>query len=499
MYTIKRILALGLLCVAVLFAGCDLTEINEDPNTSSEARPDYLFTNATKDIAETSWGDFTLGRFGNLYAQYWTQNQYTAEDRYRFPQERAGVLNGMWGDYYLAIKDLQEIIDLNENSPEAVEAFGDSGNQVAMAKLMQAWTYHLMTDIWGPIPFDEAAAGSENPNPTYNSQEEVYNGILDMIDDALGRINTDAAGLSGDVLFGSDMEQWVLFGNALKLRVATRMADADVGTAETDISEAVSAIEGLGGPAEYEGAYVPFDESPPYQNPIYENYEIDGRDDWAVTENLLDYMNDYDDPRRSAYAASVDGEFIGYPYGLTEGSAQSLYSQGGFSRPGDDVTAADSPAYLLLQDEIYFAMAEAAERGFIGGSAADYYEDGIRSSMEFWGVSDQDAIDAYIDQVPYDAANWKQSLGEQKWLALYMQGVQGWAEWRRLDFEGIVREPAGGAAVDEVEDLDPPVSVRLTYPTDEANFNGSNLDDGIDKLTGSGGDSQATKLWWDVN
>jgi len=499
MYTIKRTLALGLLCVAVLFAGCDITDVNEDPNASSNARPDYLFTNATKDIAETYWGAFTLGRFGNLYAQYWTQNQYTAEDRYRFPQERANVLNGMWGDYYLAINDLQELIDLNENSPEDVEAFGDSGNQVAMAKLMQAWTYHVITDIWGPIPFEEAAVGSENPNPSYNSQEEVYNGILDMIDDALSSLDTDAPGLGGDVIFGSDMEQWALFGNALKLRVATRMADADAETAEAAISDAVSAIEGFGGPAAYEGAYVPFDESSPYQNPIYGNYEISGRDDWAVTENLLDYMNDYDDPRRSAYATSVDGQFIGYPYGLTEGSAQSLYSQGGFSRPGEDVIGADSPAYLLLQDEVYFAMAEAAERDWIGGSAATYYEDAIRSSMEFWGVSDQGAIDEYIDEVPYDAADWEQSIGEQKWLALYMQGVQGWAEWRRLDFEGIVRAPAGEAAVDEVKNLNPSVSVRLTYPTDEANLNGSNLEEGIGKLTGSGGDSQATKLWWDVN
>ncbi|PEN08379.1 hypothetical protein CRI93_04500 [Longimonas halophila] len=499
MYTLKRTVALGLLCVAVLFAGCDLTEINDTPNTSSDARPDYIFTNATKDVAETYWGEFTLGRFGNIYAQYWTQNQYTAEDRYLFPQERSGVLNGMWGDYYLAIQDFQEVVDLNESSPEDTNLFGEPANQIAMSKIMQAWTYHVMTDIWGPIPFDEAIGGDENPIPAYDSQEEVYNGILALIDDALGRINTDADALRGDVVFGGDMTQWALFGNALKLRVATRMSDVDSGTAETAISEAYSAMEALGGPEEYEGAYIAFDSSPPYQNPVHENYEINGRDDWAVTENLLGYMNDNDDPRRSAYAESVDGEFVGYPYGLEEGPAQALYSQGGFSRPGDDVTAADSPAYLLLQDEVYFALAEAAERGFVSGNAATFYEDGIRSSMAFWEVSDEAAIDAYIDEVPYDGGNWRQSIGEQKWIALYMQGIQGWAEWRRLDFEGIVRAPEGGAAVDAVADLDPAVAVRMTYPTDEANLNGANLEEGIGLLTGSGGDSQATKLWWDVN
>ena len=499
MYMLKRTVALGLLCVAVLFAGCDLTEINDNPNASSDARPDYLFTNATKDIAETSWGDFTLGRFGNLYAQYWTQNQYTAEDRYRFPQERAGVLNGMWGDYYLAINDLQEIINLNQNAPDETAPFGNPDNQIAMSMLLQAWTYHFMTDIWGPIPFEQAVAGAENPVPTYNSQEEVYNGLLTMIDDALGRINPDADGLAGDVIFNGDMTQWALFGNALKLRIATRMSDVDGETASTAIDEAYTAMQALGGPSEYNGAYVAFDSEPPYQNPIYENYEINGRDDWAVTENLLGYMNDNNDPRRSAYAESVDGEFIGYTYGLEEGPAQSRYSEGGFSRPSQTVRAADARANLLLQDEVYFALAEAAQRGFISGDAATFYEDGIRSSMAFWGVSDEAAIDAYVDAVPYDAANWEQSIGEQKWLALYMQGVQGWSEWRRLDFEGILTEPAGGAAVDEVAQIDPSISVRLTYPTDEANLNGANLEEGIGLLTGSGGDSQATKLWWDVN
>lgn len=496
MYALNRILAVGLLCVAVLISGCDLTDINEDPNASSDARTDFIFTNATKDIAETYWGGFTLGRFGNLYAQYWTQNQYTAEDRFRFPQERAGVVNGMWGSYYLAINDLQEIIDLNEENPEALATFGDPDNQIAMSMLLQAWTYHVMTDIWGPIPFDDALGGNENPVPTYNSQEEVYNGLLDMIDEALGRLNPSAPALGGDVIFNGDIEQWTLFANALKLRVAMRMSDAQ--NVSSEVSDAVSAINALGGAAAYNGAYVAFDDSPPYQNPIYANYEIAGRDDWAVTENLLDYMNDHDDPRRAFYAESVEGDFIGYPYGLTEGSAQARYSQGGFSRPSQTVRAPNAPAYLLLQDEVYFIMAEAVERGYISGNAADYYEDGIRSSMSFWGVSDAAAINDYIDSVPYNAAEWKQSIGEQKWVALYMQGVQGWAEWRRLGFEGLVRTPAGGAAVD-LPGLDPEVAVRLTYPTDEANLNAANLQDGIDLLSGDQGDSQATRLWWDVN
>jgi len=82
-------------------------------------------------------------------------------------------------------------------------------------------------------------------------------------------------------------------------------------------------------------------------------------------------------------------------------------------------------------------------------------------------------------------------IGKQKWIALYMQGVQGWTEWRRLDF-GILQPPAGGALDGDG------IPMRMVYPTDEQTLNGTSYSDAVSSFLG-GSDALGTKLWWDVN
>lgn len=501
----RSITLMGLAVLVLALGGCDLGDMNEDPNNPTEATTPNLLSGALHSeqlperagIAANYWGEFTLGRFANLYAQYWTQNQYTDEDRFGFPSRRASVVNDMWEDYYFVLNDLQEIKRVNREDPVATSAYGPNENQIAIAHILQAWTAQVMTDIWGPIPFAEALQGRDGTfSPAYTPQQEIYTALLDSLTAASEMIDTGAPTMaSGDIVYGGDMEQWQRFANSLKLRVAIRMADVMPERAETAVNEALAAgvFE-----SNADNALVPFNVSPPYQNPIYENYYVEGRDDWAITETLLGVMNANEDPRRAAYATATDeGEYIGYPYGLNTGEAQARFRAGPFSRPSERVREADAPAILMLYDEVLFAQAEAAQRGWTPGDPAALYESAIRASMAYWDVTDEAAIDSYIANVPYDAGNWQEVLGTQKWLALYMQGVQGWSEWRRLDF-GVLQPPAG----DLLGEVGPEgIALRLTYPSDEANLNESNLNQAVSEMLGGDGassDNQGVRLWWDV-
>ncbi len=499
---LKSLALVGLAALALTLGACDITDLNENPNEPTTVTPPNLLTNAEVDIATNYWGAFTLGRFANLYAQYWTQNQYTDEDRYGYPSRRSGSLNAMWEDYYLALNDLQQIVRINEQTPGEVEGFGPNANQIAISKIMQAWTFQVMTDIWGPIPFTEALQGRESGNfqPSYTAQEDIYLGLLDSLTAASEMIDTEASALaSGDIIYNGDMEQWKKFANSTKMRVAIRIADRLPDVAEAAINEAIEA--GVFEEVD-DAALVPFSTSPPYQNPIYENYEVSGRDDWAMPNSIIAPMLATDDPRLPAYAtATPGGEYIGYTYGLPPGEAQARFQAGPFSRPSEAVREADAPAILMLYDEVLFIKAEAAQRGFIDGDAAEFYREAITASVSYWdevsataSVS-EDEIDAFIDRVPYDASNWQQVLGVQKWLALYMQGIQGWSEFRRLDFEGILQPPPGDPGSEE---FGVPIAVRLPYPNDETSLNGANVEEAVSNLL-DGPDDQGTKLWWDVD
>lgn len=491
----KNLGIVGLIAIMALSVGCidDLGEVNTNPNQPSTTQTTFLLTNVQKDLSDNYWGEFELGYFGNLYAQYWSQNQYTSESRYAF---REGVVNNVWSDYYLALNDLQEIIRLNRESPEVYAAFGSNANQIAVAKILKAWTYQTLTDIWGAIPFEgEALGGRENPSPAYTSQEEVYTGIINMLTEATDSMNVGAPGFtSGDVFYGGDMEQWRRFANSLKMRAGIRIADVNPDLAGTTISNALAA--GVMQSNE-DNALFTYLSNIPNNNPINDAF-ID-RDDFAVSEPLVSTMQSgaVVDPRLPFYAAETPSDavpdFVGFPYGLAQGQAASVPREE-FSRPSLLVRQADFPAIYMLYDEVLFIQAEAAQRGFIAGDPAALYEQAIRASMAFWGVEDQTAIDAYIAANPYDAANWRQALGVQKWLAMYMQGIQGWAEWRRLDFEGVLVPPVSGKLG---VTFPTPIAVRYPYPVDERNLNEENVLEAIENQ-GWAEDDQGRLVWWDV-
>ena len=116
--------------------------------------------------------------------------------------------------------------------------------------------------------------------------------------------------------------------------------------------------------------------------------------------------------------------------------------------------------------------------------------------MTQWGVTDAKVVATYLEGVPYKGGTWKNVIGTQKWLALYMQGIQSWMERLRLDpkkpnGEVLFIPPASGSLDPEVTD----VPKRLKYPSSSRAANAINSEQAAKSI---GGDTQATKNWWDT-
>ncbi len=123
------------------------------------------------------------------YMQQWSSTLYTADDRYVDIEEDFTPV------YYRGLRDLEEIIRLNSDEATAVEAAlsGPSANQIAVCRILKAYAYHNLTDIWGDIPYSQALEGSENVSPIYDTQEQIYAGLLAELDEAYAQID-EAAG-----------------------------------------------------------------------------------------------------------------------------------------------------------------------------------------------------------------------------------------------------------------------------------------------------------------
>jgi hypothetical protein len=457
-------------------------EMNYDPNRPSFVPTSALLTQAQANLVYNLNGE--LAQLGMQYVQYLGQLDYPEKSNYA-----DDGMSSFTGIYLGGLTDLQEIIDLNQNDLfiEKLLQYGNTENQIAVAKILQAWAFHSMTDIWGDIPFSDALKGKVDViTPVYDTQEQIYDGLITMLDDAIAQINTDPQiSLKGDLIFNGDMNMWKAFAASLRLRIAMRLSEADDAKANSLIDDAHFA-QAFSNSDHY--AHFVHLNTEAEGNPLYiDNYVVGGGDYFAVANTLIDAMLALNDPRIAMYAnpAISSGTYVGLTYGLDEAVSDQ------------DVTMVDNmyggqtaPTIIMTAAEILFIKAEAAQRGYITGgatSAAQYYEDAIKASMEYNGVASGD-IDTYLAQanVQYNSANWRELIGTQKWIALYMQGIQAWSEWRRLDFP--VLSPGPAAVI-------PTIPRRRAYTSDEYSTNRANVEAAAAKLTG--GDKFTERIWWD--
>lgn len=476
----------GCLLLAALVQSCskNLTDMNNDPTKPTTAPGESLITGAEKAASDVLYNNYVNGKIGMLYAQYWSQTQKESDSQYKLDE---GCNNILWGLYSGALSNLNELVRLNGVNPANVTT-----NEVAIANILSVWLYQVLADVYGNVPYHDALQGLNNFTPKYDDAQAIYDSLVQKLDAQIAAFDTARGNFkSGEMIYNGDISKWKKLANSLKLRLGMRMADADP-VKSRQVVEAAVASGVLQSAAD--DALFPYLATTPDQFPFNEQSGTGIPNDYVMSATLVNFMKQYNDPRLPVYARPTkgDGSYQGklYGQGLPFGNDFTVYSY-----PGTRVYAPDFPGIIFTYSEVEFALAEAAARGYaVGGSAAQHYNNAVLANMQFWKVTDT-AANAYLAQVPYSDANWRNVIGTQKWLALYMQGVQAWIERVRLNFSN----PDGSALFIAPNSLDPNVKLvpfRLTYPISEGSINGTNY-----KAAGTaiGGDTKGTKLWWNKN
>jgi hypothetical protein len=485
--------------LAALSCGKNFGDLNTDPNNPSEVPPAFLLTNAQKSFADQNIsGSFYAG----LWAQYYAQNNYTDVSRYAY-------YTFFWAWYYSEIlEDLREVQRIVSNSSEASSA--TSKNQIAIAKTLEVAVFHDLTDVFGPVPYTEALLADQNRTPQYNNQQAIYQGLLRDLKAAIAQMDESEGSFgSADIIYGGDVVRWKRFAQSLRMRIALRMADADEAMARAEVEAAAAGAFS----SNADNAAFKYLIGQPNNNPLHQDRLERGDADWCISNILINKtLLPLADPRLPYFAdeKADGGGYRGRPYGQNSGNAAaqdpSLYSQpsgsavireGRSNFKATDLLAPDGFSRFMSYAEVCFILAEAKARNWnVPGTAADWYHAGIQASIQEWGVSDPNAIAAYIAQtdVQYNTApgDWKQKIGVQKWIALYSQGIQGWCEWRRLDFQKL-ELPVDGAIFDIGTKVAP---VRVIYPVEEQTQNLTGYQQGVSLLGGP--DRLFTRVWWDV-
>ncbi|HEY3220547.1 MAG TPA: SusD/RagB family nutrient-binding outer membrane lipoprotein [Gemmatimonadales bacterium] len=463
----------------------DLTSINQNPNGPVDVAPPSILPSVIQTVVSGVDGVTSLNvRGGGLWVQYYAEIQYHDEDKYLL---RSGTSGG-WGFYFSALEDIQRMIKKGEatNTP----------NWSAVGRILKSYTFSVMTDAMGDLPYSEALKGDTVLHPAYDTQQAIYNGLLADLAQANSEIDPAGIGFAkGDLMYGGDMAQWKKFANSLRLRLAVHLSNVDATKAATEAAAAVAAGVFTSNTDNAELLYLA---TSPNRNPIYDDAR--GRDDYGLSKTFVDSLTSWSDPRLPVYAqlnnptdTTIPRTYQGMPNGLNDGEGPQLQF---ISRIGAYWRETpDAPMALLTYSEVLFLKAEAAERGWIpggSGAAATYYHDAIVASLEQYGVQADTA--AYLGQakVGYDAAGATlaghlKQIAYQKWVSLFMQGMEGWTEVRRTGVPALVPGPRA---------LLTSIPERLPYDDNEAVLNKPNLDAAVAAQGFDAGNDLTTPLWF---
>jgi len=467
---------LGLAAAGILLSSCkdELADINKNPNESEAVQPDYLLTNGIKANVDTYWGTDATMETTLLYVQYWAKIQYPDPDRY-IPASTN--IQTVWNNFYSqGIADFTKLIELGDTL--------HNPNYKAVGIIMRSWIFQVVTDLYGDVPYSQTAQIDKYLTPKYDAQRDIYLGLLAELKTASGLISVNDNPISGDILYNGRMDRWKKFANSLRLRIALRISDKEEAAAKAVFDE-IGADDNNLIVDNADNAQLIYQASP-NQNPVGKNRET--RNDYRISKTVVDKLNALNDPRLTIYGALPRdaNKIVGVTNGLSADSAARL----GFNKTSDVgaiFTASTAPAVLFNAAELLFIKAEAAQRGLLSGNAATLYAQAITASLKQYGISD-DKIATYLAQpsVVYNPINYKQSIGDQKWLALFSEALEGFAEWRRLDYPQLTPAYTGV--------LGGKIPLRLTYPSSEQALNGANYRAAV---ANQGPDQLITRLWFD--
>ena len=487
-----RPLYIGLLSTALFsMEACrDFGDTNVSPNSTKEPVTSALLTGALqymgsgRSMTATYAFDVRFLNEGAMYVQYNSQTQYPDESQY-------SVTARNWSPFYAGpLEDLYQIIKYNSDDATkglpTVISGGSNANQLAVARILKAYYFALVTDHWGDVPYTEALTGKVTPK--YDAQKDIYTDIFKELKEAIGQFDNGPV-VKGDILFKGNVADWKRFANSLRMVLALRLSKRNAEAGDMGKKEFQAALADAAGLVDANSKNVVMKwPGGSFKNPWYQMY--DGRSDYAISSTFADTLKLYADPRVNVYSNPHGGQIIGVPYGLTrELLIDWAASHPTYSEVGDVLTGETSPDYVITAAQIMLCRSEAALLGWTGENAEQLYKDAIKASWQQWGVFDQAKYDTYIAdaKISWAGGERDRKLGTQKWIALYPNSWEGWAEWRRTGWPFI--KPTQYAV-----NASKKIPRRYAFPVNEITLNKAAYDEAVGRM---GGDTHDTKVWWD--
>jgi hypothetical protein len=481
MYKIKNSFIIVLTVILTLVISCkDLDELNINPNGVDPEQADLnllmatIITGVSQSVVSLGYGDIA-GVMQHTQKDGWSggHNDYDW-----------GVNSKSWAGYYGNLRNIDEFYNKSDDS--------ELDFHKGVALVLEAYTFGFIADLWGDAPYSAAlngeAGGEENLKPVFDTQKDIYLGILADLETANTLLSQDVNAYSGiipsqDVLYGGNVSKWRKFANSLALRYYMRLSEKEPGIAEQGINNITS------NPVNYplitdasDDANVSYIGASPSDswptNTVFDQSTTGSYFRVKMCATLVEAMQALNDPRLAIWANKIeyalvlepgweddrdeiignerhfaqniaddyaaawnstlnyDPEWVGIPpslsgapqYNLNPYLEQAVYNPH-VSQLNDMYKETSGPLLLsrmMSASEVHFILSEAALKGWDSGDAETHYNAGVQQSLNAWGVGA--FYGDYIAGAPFAGL---EEIMEQKWIASWTAAAEAWFDYRR--------------------------------------------------------------------
>jgi hypothetical protein len=517
---IYKVMGVLLICITT-FSSCDkgFKEVNTDPINIKETTPDKLMAPAL--VNSLTAGMQRNRNFNNELMQVTVSISDGDATVFRYEYRRS-YADYLWNAWYVQLTNFKDMEAL------AKEPANLNKSYQAIAIICQAWLISNLTDVYGDVPYTEAADGKNGIlEPKFDKQKDIYVDLFKRLEEAntLLTAATPIAAIS-DPVFKGDVAKWRKFCNSLYLRLLLRTAGkADLAASnsakikqivETSAatypimsSNAESATikwSGEIGTGAYVNPYVNGVRAQDFRSPGLGSFFIEHLRDWGdprIDANAPNGFGGTGTTNRWGIAQGPNG-YSGTPSGYAVGTG--VTKQAYFYSQDQTLSSVILGAKSLQQNpltgiimnyaEVQFILAEAAVKGWISGSAENYYNSGIANSINYWVPTWTTSTTAkqFTDYVTGADIEWDPSatldgkmeqIHMQKYYALFLVDLQQWFEYRRTGHPTLPKGPGlrnGGV-----------MPARMTYPIYVQSANPTNYKIAV---TNQGPDEINTNVWW---
>ncbi|WP_433779166.1 SusD/RagB family nutrient-binding outer membrane lipoprotein [Flavobacterium anhuiense] len=422
----------------------ELDNFNENPNSPIITTPSLLL--AAMEVSTFSTHTTGLIRTSNIFDQHLagtSVGQLGDIQRYIVTEQD---VNNEWNTLYSTT--LMNGYLLNRDFAISHPYYNGIGQVLTAVNLGYA------TDLWGDVPYDEAFRADQGiKNPKYNTQQEIYQRLQTILDDAIANLQKPVSSNStvpgnDDYIFNGDAKKWIQIAYVLKARFALRLTEVDSESAQ----KALDYINESGISSNSDDANTFFTGT---SNGLNQWYAFDvSRQNYLKTgAYFVNSLKDNDDPRLpftialNKPKAPLEPTYVGNAPEDVD-TVTSSYIGSAFASPSSAIGIVTYAEAKFIEAEAKFRLGQDAKRPFQDAVVA--------SVLKITGsAATPDFLNSATETVDLE------SIIKQKYIALFLT-MEPYNDYRRTGFPSLVPNQNSNMKL---------IPVRLPIPSDERQYN----------------------------